>query len=81
MGVRKGREVEPGGRVKEEVVEGWWQGWEVCSLLFNDSGWEAESEMPRPKLPAGCKGHNAASASGTGAVWGPNMLMTRADMI
>jgi hypothetical protein len=29
MGVRKGREVEPGGRVTEEVVNEWWRTWEV----------------------------------------------------
>ncbi|WVQ82547.1 hypothetical protein IAT38_004676 [Cryptococcus sp. DSM 104549] len=28
MGVRKSREVDPSGRVKEEVVEEWWRGWE-----------------------------------------------------
>jgi ESCRT-I complex subunit TSG101 len=29
MGVRKGREVEPSGRVTEAVVQTWWNGWEV----------------------------------------------------
>jgi len=29
MGVRKGKEVEPGGRVREEVVEEWWRSWQV----------------------------------------------------
>jgi ESCRT-I complex subunit TSG101 len=29
MGVRKGREVEPSGRVAETVVQTWWHGWEV----------------------------------------------------
>jgi ESCRT-I complex subunit TSG101 len=29
MGVRKGREVEPGGRVREEIVEVWWKSYEV----------------------------------------------------
>ncbi len=29
MGVRKGTEVEPGGRVREEVVVEWWNGWQV----------------------------------------------------
>ncbi|EAL21796.1 hypothetical protein CNBC4980 [Cryptococcus deneoformans B-3501A] len=32
MGVRKSREVEPSGRVREEVVEGWWRAWEVKNL-------------------------------------------------
>ncbi|BEI83554.1 hypothetical protein CcaverHIS002_0401580 [Cutaneotrichosporon cavernicola] len=27
MGVRKSREVDPGGRVREEVVEHWWSSW------------------------------------------------------
>ncbi|GMK58814.1 hypothetical protein CspeluHIS016_0602560 [Cutaneotrichosporon spelunceum] len=27
MGVRKSREVDPGGRVREEVVEHWWTSW------------------------------------------------------
>lgn len=30
MGVRKGREVEPGGRVSEDVVQMWWNSFEVC---------------------------------------------------
>jgi ESCRT-I complex subunit TSG101 len=29
MGVRKGREVEPGGRISDDVVEQWWAGWQV----------------------------------------------------
>ena len=29
MGVRKGREVEPGGRVSEDVVQTWWNSFEV----------------------------------------------------
>ena len=29
MGVRKGREVEPGGRVREEIVQEWWASWNV----------------------------------------------------
>jgi ESCRT-I complex subunit TSG101 len=29
MGVRKSREVDPGGRVREEVVEHWWASWPV----------------------------------------------------
>ena len=29
MAIRKGREVEPGGRVREEVVEEWWRSWQV----------------------------------------------------
>ena len=41
MGVRKGREVEPGGRVTESVVEMWWNGWEVgdtdCSIRIATS--------------------------------------------
>ena len=31
MGVRKGREVEPSGRVSEDVVQTWWNSFEVCS--------------------------------------------------
>lgn len=31
MGVWKGREVEPGGRVREEIVEEWWRSWQVSS--------------------------------------------------
>ncbi|GFZ43579.1 hypothetical protein JCM24511_01299 [Saitozyma sp. JCM 24511] len=32
MGVRKGREVEPGGRVTEEVVNEWWRTWETKTI-------------------------------------------------
>ncbi|KAK8865990.1 hypothetical protein IAR55_001140 [Kwoniella newhampshirensis] len=32
MGVRKGREVEPSGKVREEVVGEWWRGWESRSV-------------------------------------------------
>ncbi|OWT36416.1 ESCRT-I complex subunit TSG101 [Cryptococcus neoformans Bt1] len=32
MGVRKSREVEPSGRVREQVVEEWWRAWEVKNL-------------------------------------------------
>ena len=32
MGVRKGKEVEPGGRVREEIVEEWWRSWQVSAL-------------------------------------------------
>ncbi|WWD17812.1 hypothetical protein CI109_102255 [Kwoniella shandongensis] len=32
MGVRKGREVEPSGRVRAEVVEQWWRSWENKSV-------------------------------------------------
>lgn len=31
MGVRKGREVEPGGRVSEDVVQTWWNSFEVST--------------------------------------------------
>jgi hypothetical protein len=33
MAVRKGREVEPGGRIRGEIVEEWWQTWQVCSAV------------------------------------------------
>lgn len=29
MAVRKGKEVEPDGQVREEVVDQWWRSWEV----------------------------------------------------
>ncbi|RSH92838.1 hypothetical protein EHS25_008284 [Saitozyma podzolica] len=32
MGVRKGREVEPGGRVTEDVVNEWWRSWETKTI-------------------------------------------------
>ncbi|WVR05945.1 hypothetical protein IAU60_002972 [Kwoniella sp. DSM 27419] len=32
MGVRKGREVDPSGRVKEEVVEEWWRSWQTKDI-------------------------------------------------
>ncbi|KIR82118.1 ESCRT-I complex subunit TSG101 [Cryptococcus gattii EJB2] len=32
MGVRKSREVEPSGRVREEIVEEWWRAWEAKNL-------------------------------------------------
>lgn len=31
IGVRKGREVEPGGRVREEIANEWWRSWQVRS--------------------------------------------------
>ncbi len=33
MGVRKGREVEPSGRIRDEVVEQWWNSWQVRDQL------------------------------------------------
>jgi ESCRT-I complex subunit TSG101 len=36
MGVRKGREVDPSGRVTEEVVQTWWNGWEVSQGVMPD---------------------------------------------
>ena len=32
MGVRKGKEVDPGGRIKEEVVAAWWASWQVSTV-------------------------------------------------
>jgi ESCRT-I complex subunit TSG101 len=46
MGVRKGREVEPGGRVTEEVVNEWWRTWEVRRVASPEP--EPEPE-PKPK--------------------------------
>lgn len=37
MGVRKGREVEPGGRVKDDIIQGWWSGWEVSWIATEAS--------------------------------------------
>ncbi|KAK4689715.1 hypothetical protein P7C73_g386, partial [Tremellales sp. Uapishka_1] len=32
MGIRKGREVDPGGRVKGEVVDEWWKSWDPKTI-------------------------------------------------
>jgi len=40
--VRKGREVEPSGRVAESVVQVWWDGWQVS--YFNDVMHEANQQ-------------------------------------
>ena len=45
MGVRKSREVDPGGRVREEVVEEWWRGWEVSRVPCR--GRHADQVRPR----------------------------------
>lgn len=35
MGVRKSREVDPGGRVRDEVVDHWWASWPVSRSGIN----------------------------------------------
>jgi ESCRT-I complex subunit TSG101 len=54
MGVRKGREVEPSGRLKDDVVHGWWNGWEVSGLPSPHTSRSLnQGELPTGDVPHG----------------------------
>ncbi|EIW72790.1 hypothetical protein TREMEDRAFT_24652 [Tremella mesenterica DSM 1558] len=81
MGIRKSHEVEPGGRVRDIVVEEWWGSWEIKTIgvllrhltdLFSLTPPVYARPPDQPKSPSIATPHRPSSAAGPAA--GPSVM-------